>query len=308
MSPHAHGSGHAAGDHGRLTSRAALASVAMAMLLLGAKGWAAAVTGSVAMLGSLADTALDLMASVVTLFAVRLAAAPADHDHRFGHGKAEAIAALFQTMLILASAAGIGWEAAQRLSAPVATHAPATGIAVSALAAAATFALISYQARVIRATGSLAIGADRLHYQADLLMNLAVIGAFALEAYAGVHGTDAVSGIAIALYLAASAMLSARGSVDMLMDKEWPEARRQAVLRAAAAVPGVEGVHDLRTRSSATAEFAQLSVWLPAELSVTRAHDIVCAVETAVDGVVPGARVFVHVDPSGHYDAGALRI
>ena len=304
----AHGSGHALADHGRLTARAALASVALAASLLVLKGYAAAATGSVAMLGSLADTALDLMASLVTLLAVRIAALPADHDHRFGHGKAEAIAALFQTMLIVASAAGIGWTAAHRLADPLSPARPLLGMIVSAVAAAATLALVRYQAHVIRRTGSIAIGADRLHYQADLLLNLAVLAAFALEAFGGLRGTDAVFGIAIAGYLGVTALMSARGAVDVLMDKEWPEARRRAVLEAARAVAGVEGVHDLRTRSSATAEFAQLNVWLPPDMSVTRAHDIVCAVEEAVDRVAPGARVFVHVDPSGHYDEGALRI
>src|SRR6188474_1347104 len=108
--------------HGSLTTRAAMASVATALFLLLLKIYAAVTTGSVAMLGSLADTGLDVIASLVTLFGVRVAAAPADLDHRFGHGKAEPIAALIQVGIIIVSAAGIAWRAIDRL-----IHGAATG-------------------------------------------------------------------------------------------------------------------------------------------------------------------------------------
>ena len=139
------------------------------------------------MLGSLADTALDVVASLVTLFGVRVAAAPADHDHRFGHGKAESLAALVQVGIIAVSAIGIGWRAVDRLINGAATAHAEYGIAVSVVAIAATLALIAYQRSVIRRTGSVAIGTDRLHYQSDLLLNLSVIAALALDQYAGPH-------------------------------------------------------------------------------------------------------------------------
>ena len=187
------------------TVRAALASVATALLLLGLKAYALAATGSVAMLGSLADSGLDLIAALVTLWAVRLAALPADHDHRFGHGKAEALAALFQVGLIAASAAAIVWNAVDRLFVGAAPEAPAHGIAVSAIAIAATYVLTAYQRRVIRQTGSVAIRADRAHYQSDLLLNGAVIAALALETYGGIRGVDPLFGLLIAGWLAMNA-------------------------------------------------------------------------------------------------------
>ncbi|MBV8237138.1 MAG: cation diffusion facilitator family transporter, partial [Sphingomonas sp.] len=150
-----------------LAMRAALASVAMATSLLLLKGYGAWHTGSVAMLGSLADTALDLLASLVTLYGVKLAAEPADHDHRFGHGKAEALAALFQVALITASAAAIAWRAIAALRNPEPTHDAGLGITVSVLAIAATLLLLWYQRHIIRRTGSVAIMADNLHYQSD---------------------------------------------------------------------------------------------------------------------------------------------
>jgi ferrous-iron efflux pump FieF len=289
-------------ERGRLTRSAALASSALALTLLGLKAWAAWATGSVAMLGSLADTALDLVASLMTLYAVGFAAQPADVDHRFGHGKAEAIAALMQVLLIIGSAVAIMWRAIDSLGQTALPKAPGIGIGVSLVGIILTGALITWQRIVVKRTGSVAIATDALHYQSDLLLNTAVIAALTLELYAGLHGADAVFGILIALWIAWNALRSAREALDMLMDREWPPEQREKLLAVAAAVPGVEGVHDLRTRSSGVTDFIQFHIWLPPAMTVEGAHRVVDAVEVAVHGAFPGSEVFVHIDPSGHYD------
>lgn len=289
-------------ERGRLTRSAAIASTAMAVTLLGLKAWAAWATGSVAMLGSLADTALDLFASLLTLFAVGFAAQPADPDHRFGHGKAEAIAALMQTLLILGSAAAIMWRAVWSFGQTELPKAPGIGIGVSLAGILLTAALITWQRSVVRRTGSIAIATDALHYQSDLLLNAAVIAALALELYAGLHGADAAFGILIALWIGWNALRSARDALDMLMDREWPAEKRERLLAVAAAVPGVEGVHDLRTRSSGVTDFIQFHIWLPPAMTVDSAHRVVDSVEDAVHAAFPGSEVFVHIDPSGQYD------
>ena len=286
------------------TRNAALASVAMACGLLGLKIYAVIATGSVAMLGSLADTALDILASLVTLLAVWMAAQPADGDHRFGHGKAEALAALFQTLLIAASAVGIGWRAVLRLGTPQTPEAPELGISVSLVAIAATLLLIAYQRRVVARTGSVAIATDRMHYQSDLLLNAAVIGAFVADSLLGLRGADAVFGLAIAAYLVWGAWSAASQSVDMLMDREWSADRREALTALLASHPSGKGVHALRTRTSGATDFIQFHLWLPPLMTVTAAHDIVEGLETAVEAAFPGAEVLIHVDPEGHIDRG----
>ncbi len=285
---------------GKVAARAAMASVAMAASLLGLKIWATLSTGSVAMLGSLADTALDLVASLVTLFGVWVAAQPADSDHRFGHGKAEALAALFQTMLIAVSAVGIAWRAALRLQAPVAPEAPELGIGVSLVAMAATLALVAYQRRAVKRTGSIAIQTDQLHYQSDLLLNGAVIAALGFERYLGLLGADAAFGLAIAGYLAWGAFGAARHAVDMLMDKEWDDARRERIKAIVAADPNVHGIHELKTRTSGATDFIQFHVWVDGDMTVMRAHDVMDDLEDAVLAEFPGAEVLIHVDPAGH--------
>lgn len=289
-------------ERARLTTRAALASVTVACFLLLLKTYAAWTTGSVAMLGSLADTGLDVIASLVTLSGVRIAAMPADRDHRFGHGKAESLAALVQVGIIGISAIGIGWRAVDRLIHGATTANAEYGIAVSVIAIAATLGLILFQRSVIRRTGSVAIRTDSVHYSSDLLLNLSVIVALVLDQYARVPGVDPIFGILIALWLFYGAWRASAHAVDQLMDKEWPEDRRQAFIAVAARHPAGKGIHDLRTRTSGADHFAQFHIWLDPAMSVVEAHDVVDAIEAELLKEFPGVGVIIHVDPEGQVD------
>jgi ferrous-iron efflux pump FieF len=293
--------------HGELTARAALASVAVALLLLALKAWAAWATGSVAMLGSLADTGFDLFASLITLYAVRLSAQPADAQHRFGHGKAEALAALAQVALIAASAAGILWRAVDRLMRGAEIEGAELGIGVSLVAIAATFGLLAYQRRVIAATGSVAIRADNLHYKSDLVLNLSVIAALVLDPLLALRGVDALFGVAIALWLAFGAWRSASHAIDQLMDREWPEEKRRRFVELANTHPVFAGgIHDLRTRTAGAHDFAQFHVWVDPAMTIAAAHDAVEQVERMLEAAFPGTEVLIHLDPHGQVDRAGL--
>src|SRR5579863_1704272 len=159
----------------RLRRRATYASVAVAALLIAAKLVAWLATGSVALLSSVIDSLLDLVASIVNLFAVRHATTPADREHRFGHGKAEPLAVLGQSAFIIGSAMLLFAEAARRLIRPEPVGNPTAGILVMLLSIAVTIGLVLYQRSVVRRTGSLAIRADELHYRGDLILNGSVI-------------------------------------------------------------------------------------------------------------------------------------
>lgn len=282
--------------------RAALASVAMALFLLGLKAFAAWHTGSVAMLGSLADTALDLLASLVTLYGVRLAATPADHDHRFGHGKAEALAALFQVMLITASAAGIAWRAIMALTVSEPTRDAEFGIGVSIIAIIATMLLLVYQRSIIRRTGSVAIMADNMHYQSDVLLNGSVIVALVLDQYLGWSGADPLFGIVIAAWLAFGAFRASSNAIDQLMDKEWPEEERKAFIELAAQHPELRGIHDFRTRRSGSHDFAQFHMYVAPEMTIAEAHVVMDAVEAKIRRQFPKVEILIHLDPEGQID------
>ena len=285
-----------------LTTRAALASISVALFLLALKAYAALQTGSVAMLGSLADTGLDLLASLVTLYGVRFAAQPADSEHRFGHGKAEALAALFQVVVIALSALAILYRAIERLVQGEVTAHAEYGIGVSVIAIAATLALLAYQRFVIARTGSVAIHADHVHYQSDVLLNIAVIAALALDQYAGIRWADPVFGIAIALFLFIGAWRASTQAIDQLMDREWPVEKRQRFLAVAARHPELAGIHDLRTRTSGTQDFVQFHVWMAPDMTVAEAHRVMDEVEDKLAHEFPATEILIHIDPEGQVD------
>jgi ferrous-iron efflux pump FieF len=299
-----HGHDHSGHNHerGSLTQRAAIASVSMALLLIVLKGWATWETGSIAMLGSLADSGLDIVASLVTLFSVRLAAQPADQDHRYGHGKAEALAALFQGGIITASAIAIGWRGIAGLGTDVPPSAPELGIGVSLVAIATTLALITYQRFVVTKTGSVAIKADHVHYSSDLLLNASVIVALILDVWLGWRQADPIFGIGIALWLLWQVREIWRHAVDQLMDKEWPLEKRERFLALAQSHPELRGIHEMRTRSSGAHDFVQFHVWVDPAMSILDAHRVMDEVEAKLMAEFPGTEVLIHPDPEGHKD------
>jgi ferrous-iron efflux pump FieF len=254
------------------------------------------------MLASLADTGLDLVASLVTLYGVHIAAQRADENHRFGHGKAEALAALFQVALIAASAVAIAARAIMALATRAPTASAEAGILVSIVAALATMGLLAYQKAVLARTHSIAIGADNLHYKSDLALNLAVVMALALDRYVGLHGADALFGLAIAAWLGWGALRSASHALNQLMDREWPEEKRRAFLGIAATIPAMSGMHDLRTRTSGAHDFAQFHMSFPAETTIGTAHDVMEDIERKLMDAFPGLEVIIHPDPAGHVD------
>lgn len=278
----------------------------MSLFLIALKAWAAVHTSSMAMLGSLADSGLDLVASLVVLLGVRVAAQPADSEHRFGHGKAEALAALMQVIIITISALFIGFESIRRLLHGARTSDAELGIGVSIVAVALTLALVVYQRHVVRRTGSVAIATDRLHYASDMMLNASVIVALVLDQYLKIVGADAVFGLLIALWLARGAWMSSSHALDQLMDREWPDDLRERFLAAAKAHPELAGLHDFRTRTSGTHHFVQFHVWVPENWTVREAHDRMDKVEEELQDQFPGTEILIHLDPEGHTDREGL--
>jgi ferrous-iron efflux pump FieF len=289
-----------------LNRSAALASISVAVLLAGLKLHAAWVTGSSAMLGSLADTSLDLIASLATLAGVWIAAQPDDAEHRFGHGKAEALAAMFQVVLISISAIGIAWRAGVQLIEGARVEAAGEGIGVSAIAIAATLGLLAWQRHVIRRTGSLAIATDHVHYKSDLLLNLAVIAALALDQYAGIAGADPVFGLGIAAWLGWGAWRASHAAIEQLMDREWPDDKRERFLQVIARHPELRGVHDMRTRTSGNRDFVQFHVWVDPNMTVRHAHRVMDEIEAKLHAEFPDVEILIHPDPEGLVDESGI--
>ena len=283
----------------RLRRLATYASVAIAAVLIAAKFAAWLETGSVALLSSLVDSLLDIVASLVNLFAVRHAMSPADREHRFGHGKAEPLAVLGQSAFIIGSAMLLLAEAVRRLIWPVPVENPPAGIAVMVLSIVVTIALVLYQRHVVRRTGSIAITADELHYRGDLVVNVSVIIALVLAPILGLPILDPLFGAGIGIWILYSAARLVRLSLVQLMDRELPDDERERIREIAQSHPDVVAAHDLRTRIAGPTAFIQIHIEMDGTLSLLRAHEISDEVEAQLRAAYPHAEVMIHQDPEG---------
>ncbi|EOU1297779.1 CDF family cation-efflux transporter FieF [Cronobacter sakazakii] len=283
-------------DYGRLVSRAALAATLVATLLLIIKIFAWWYTGSVSILAALVDSLVDIAASLTNLLVVRYSLQPADEEHTFGHGKAESLAALAQSMFISGSALFLFLTGIQHLITPEPMRAPLVGIVVTVAALVTTLMLVTFQRWVVRKTRSQAVRADMLHYQSDVMMNGAILVALALSWY-GLYRADALFALGIGVWILYSALRMGYEAIQSLLDRALPDDERQAIVDIVAAWPGVRGAHDLRTRQSGPTRFIQLHLEMEDNLPLVQAHLIAEQVEQAILSRFPGSDVIIHQDP-----------
>lgn len=280
-----------------LMRRATLYAVIASGLMIVIKLLAYVMTGSVAMLSSLIDSVIDLFASGVNMFAVGVALQPPDREHRFGHGKAEPLAGLAQSAFICGSAVFLLVEVVNRLLHPQALEYVSAGIVVMVLSILITVVLIAYQKHVIARTSSVAISADSLHYRSDVLVNLGVITAMALDRLMNWHWADPVIAFMIAIYIFYFAWTIARQSLDQLMDRELSDDDRQRIKFISLSHPSVHDLHELRTRSSGLNQFIQLHLVLEPGMTLQEAHDIAAEVQQQLEEAYPKADIIIHQDP-----------
>ena len=279
--------------------RAARASVAVSLFLVAIKAFAYFASDSVAMLASLADSAMDLFTAALNLFAIHEALAPADAEHRFGHGKAEPLAGLAQGAFIAASALFLVIQAATRLMAPQPIGHSTLALVVMIISIAMALALIIYQRSVVARTGSVAVSADSTHYIGDLATNIGVVVAILLVTELGWIMADPIIALFVAAVLVGSAWLVFRQSLDQLMDHELPDADRQRIIGIVRGHEAVHALHDLKTRQAGLSIFIQAHIELDPEMRLLRAHQISDAVELDLCAAFPGAEVIIHQDPAG---------
>ncbi|MCG8673117.1 MAG: cation diffusion facilitator family transporter [Pseudomonadales bacterium] len=282
----------------RLLKITSLASVATAVILIVAKVIAWGMSGSVGLLASLVDSLMDAAASIVNLIAIRYALQPADEEHRFGHGKAESLAALGQATFIAGSAVFLMLHAVDRILNPRELQAANVAIAVMVFSIAATCLLLALQRYTIAKTQSVAIKADSLHYAADLLTNLAIVVALLLAIY-GWTGFDAIAGIGISIFIFYSAFQVANEAIQHLLDRELPDEELDKIEAIVLKEEKVKGLHDMRTRQSGPTKIIQMHLEMDGQLTLDEAHAISDRVEAMLLDHFPGADVIIHQDPYG---------
>ncbi|GDX07793.1 CDF family cation-efflux transporter FieF [Buttiauxella selenatireducens] len=283
-------------QYGMLVSRAAIAATVMASLLLLIKIFAWWNTGSVSILAALVDSLVDIAASLTNLLVVRYSLQPADEEHTFGHGKAESLAALAQSMFISGSALFLFLTGIQHLAEPSPMKQPVVGVVVTVIALVSTLILVTFQRWVVRKTQSQAVRADMLHYQSDVMMNGAILVALALS-WHGWHRADSIFALGIGVYILYSALRMGYEAVQSLLDRALPDDERQVIIDIINSWPGVKGAHDLRTRQSGPTRFIQVHIEMEDNLPLVQAHVIAEQVEQALLRRFPGSDVIIHQDP-----------
>ncbi len=290
---------HTAAANAGLMRRAAIASLSVSVFLVAIKCFAYFTTGSVSVLASLADSSLDLFTSALNLVAIKSALTPADHEHRFGHGKAEPLAGLAQGAFIAGSATFLIVQSVTRLLAPQSVQDEPVALVIMGISIVLAIALVMYQRFVVARTGSIAIGADKVHYMGDVATNAGVIIALTLVWKLGWQIADPVIAILVAMVLLWSSWSVFRQSYDQLMDRELPDDARARIKQIVMRHPEVRSLHDLRTRASGVNTFIQFHIELDPQCSLMRAHAVSDEVEHEVCAAFPHAEVIIHQDPEG---------
>ncbi|WP_461537119.1 cation diffusion facilitator family transporter [Spongorhabdus nitratireducens] len=283
-------------DQKRWIRFASIASVTTAVLLIAVKLVAWFMTGSLSVMATLLDSLLDAGSSILTLVAIQIALQPADKEHRFGHGKAEQLAALAQAAFISGSSIMLLFQVVDGFISGPAVHNENLAMGVMVFSIVATMILLMIQREAVRRTGSVAIQADSMHYRVDIITNLTVVAALVLSSW-GYPDMDALFALLIGLYMMYGVKEIGWEAIQNLMDRSLPEEDETEIERLAQAVPGVEGVHELRTRRSGTQPIIQLHLDVPGSISVQQAHDLSDQVEEAILQYMPGADIIVHHDP-----------
>jgi ferrous-iron efflux pump FieF len=282
-----------------LMRAAGRASVATASVLILIKLFAALETQSVSMLSTLLDSLLDLVASLVNLYAIGHAVTPPDAEHRFGHGKAEPLAGMVQVAFILGSSVLLLVEVVDHFLHPTPIEHAEIGIIVMLVSVAITGALILFQRRIIAQTESLAVRADATHYASDFLVNISVIAALVLSSLLGWWWIDPLFGLLVALYIGWTAISIARAALDMLMDREMDDADRERIKEIVRGHAEVVDMHDLKTRIAGQSRFIQFHLELAPDILLKAAHRISDDVEARLMQAFPGAEIMIHQDPYG---------
>jgi ferrous-iron efflux pump FieF len=283
--------------HSTLVRLATFVAILVAMAMIAMKSYAYLMTSSVSVLSSLMDSVIDAAGSIINAIAVYLAFSPADQEHRFGHGKAEALAALGQSLFITFSAAMLVYNAVQHLWAPDPLEYTQVGIWVMVVASILTFTLVQFQRYVKRMTNSLAIESDSLHYQGDLIANIGVMITLGLSYWFHIAWLDPLFALGVSGYLIYGAWHIGHSAFDVLMDRELSEEQRKRIMAIILAHPEVLGMHDLRTRSGGYHQFVQFHLELDQTLTLLQAHRITLEVEEAIRQEFPTMDVIIHEDP-----------
>jgi len=282
-----------------LVKSASIASLLVASTLIVLKYYAWVTTTSVSMLGSLADSLIDFLASIFVFIAITYSFLPADEKHRFGYGKSEGLAAFIQSLLIGISGIYVFIEAIKRLLNPSQINQPNIAILIILVSIVLTIALIMYQRYVVRKSQSIAIESDQYHYLTDTYINFSVLFSIVITGWTRFTFIDAMVGLLISGVILYTAFILLKKSFKILLDQEIQSSHRNQIRKIALDHPKVLGFHDLRTRDTGRKYIIQFHLELDPKMSLLESHKITDEVTDNVLAVYPNSELIIHTDPLG---------
>ncbi len=283
---------------------AAIWAVGTVTVLILLKGYAYWQSGSAAVLATLTDSMTDAGISLTMLMAIRLSIKPADENHRYGHGKVEGLAALFQAAMMTGAGTFLLFEGLHRFVEPRDVEHHLLGISVAVISIILTMILIGVQNYALKRAPSLAVESDRAHFTTDVFLNASVMLALIAHMKGWASWVDPAAALAIAGYFGWTAFTIGKKAADMLMDRELPDAVRQRIIKTAQNHPEILGIHDLRTRRSGMSLHISFDVEIDPEFTLRQAHDVIRGLEQKILEDYPYAEILIHMDPHGDtYDS-----
>jgi cation diffusion facilitator family transporter len=276
--------------------KVALSSVMAAIFLTGSKLIVGLLTGSLGILSEALHSGLDLVAAVMTFFAVKLADRPPDESHNYGHGKIENLSALFETLLLLGTCAWIVYEASERLAAG--RHAVEVNIwsfAVIIISIAIDFTRSRALMKVAKKHNSQALEADALHFSSDILSSAVVIVGL-VGAYFGYPQADSISALLVAIIVIGVSYNLGKKAIDALIDRS-PDISKDEIIALGKAVEGVKILHDIKLRTSGANLFIDLNVHIDSSKTLKEAHALSHDLESRILNKFPNCSVHIHIEP-----------
>jgi len=282
-----------------LVRSASIASLLVASTLIVLKYYGWVTTNSVSLLGSLADSLIDFLASVFVFVAISYSILPADAKHRFGYGKSEGLAAFVQSLLIGISGIYVCFEAIKRLLNPSQINQPSIAIWIILVSIVLTLTLVMYQKYVVKKSKSIAIESDRYHYLTDTYINLSVLFSIAITGWTRFVFIDALVGLLISGVILYTSVTLLKKSFKILLDQEIQSDDRDRIREIALDHPKVLGFHDLRTRDTGREYIIQFHLELDPNMSLLESHEITDEVTDNVLKLYPDSELIIHTDPLG---------
>lgn len=285
-------------EAGKNRERPAVVAAAVSALLAIAKLAAFWVTGSASLLATALDSLVDVLISSVNALVIRAAGAPADEGHPFGHGKLEHLAALFQSLVIGALGVAAGWQGWLRIEGGDPLVQPLLGLGVAAVSTVVAIFLAVHLTRAAKASRSPALSADAAHYTSDWVMNAGALVAILGEMWLETRLIDAAVAMLVSILILRTALQLFVDSASALLDRGLGKDEVHSVHEVLRSFQGrIHGYHDLMTRRSGQDRFVQFHIEVDAAASLLDAHKLAEEVKAAVEAVLPGARVLIHLDP-----------